>query len=375
MIKVLQVIAGMNAGGMENMIMNYYRNLDRNIVQYDFLIFTEGEAFFEKEILSLGGKIYKITSRRKNFIKNRRDVKSFFKEHAKDYDIAEFHQGITYYYPLKMAKKYKIKHRIIHNHGIDRVFLKKLKLYNNLFARRRISNLATEYFSCSEDVNEQLFSNKIIKNKQIKIIPNAIDVSKFKYSKDKETKIKKELNINDNMYVFGHIGTFTYPKNHDFIIQQYYEICKEEKNSVLLLIGEGPLKNQIEDKVKNLNIQDRVVFLGVRRDIPDILSAIDTLIFPSLFEGIPLTLIEAQANGVRLLLSDNINHKIKCTNLCNFISLTENDKWKQSLMNFEKIRDREIYNEQIKNTTYNIKKTATELQKIYINIVKGEVKC
>ena len=373
MIKVLQVIAGMNSGGMENMIMNYYRNLDRNVIQYDFLIFTEGEAFFEKEILSLGGKIYKIVSRRKNFIKNRRDVKEFFKKHAKDYDIAEFHQGITYYYPLRMAEKYKVKHRIIHNHGIDRVFLKKLKLYNNLFARKRISNLATEYFSCSEDVNEQLFSDEVIKNKKIKIIPNAIDVSKFKYSKKKENKIKKELNINDNVYVFGHVGTFTYPKNHDFIIQQYYEICKEKKDCVLLLIGEGPLRNQIENKVKNLNIQDRVIFLGVRRDVSDILSAVDTLIFPSLFEGIPLTLIEAQSAGVRLLLSDTINRKIECSDLCNFIPLTENSKWKQFLMDFKKIKNRENYNEQIKETTYNIRKTATELQKTYVNIVKGEV--
>ena len=375
MIRVLQVIAGMNAGGMENMIMNYYRNLNKKLIQFDFLIFTEGEAFFEKEILSLGGRIYKIISRRKNFIKNRIELNRFFMKYAQIYDIAEFHQGITYYYPLKMAKRYGIKVRIIHNHGIDRNFLKYLNFYNELFAKRRISNLATHFFSCSEDVNNQLFSNKILKRKNIQIIPNAIDVVKFRYSKRKSDKIKKELNINEDTYVFGHIGTFTYPKNHDFIIQQYSELCKRRKICVLLLIGEGPLKKQIEEKVRNSNIEDRVIFLGVRKDVPDILSAIDTLIFPSLFEGIPLTLIESQAAGVRLLISNNISRKIICTNLCKFISLTENDEWQESLMDFRKKEDREKYNEQVQETNYNIKKMALKLQKLYISIVKGEEGC
>lgn len=375
MIRILQVIAGMNAGGMENMIMNYYRNLDRKLIQFDFLIFTEGEAFFEKEILSLGGKIYKITSRRKNFIKNRIELKQFFVKYAQNYDIAEFHQGITYYYPLKMAKRYGVKARIIHNHGIDRKFLKYLKIYNELFAKRRISNLATHYFTCSEDVNNQLFSNKILKRKKIQIIPNAIDVEKFRYSKEKANKIKKELSINEDIYVFGHIGTFTYPKNHNFIIQQYSELCKKRKNCILLLVGEGPLKKQIENKVRALDIEDRVIFLGVRKDISDILSSIDTLIFPSLFEGIPLTLIESQAAGVKLLLSDNISQKIKCTNLCRFISLAANDEWQKFLMDFKKNEEREKYNEQVKETNYNIKKMALKLQKLYISIVKGEEGC
>lgn len=375
MIRILQVIAGMNAGGMENMIMNYYRNLDRKIIQFDFLIFTEGEAFFEKEILSLGGKIYKITSRRKNFIKNRIELKQFFVKYAQNYDIAEFHQGITYYYPLKMAKRYGVKARIIHNHGIDRKFLKYLKIYNEFFAKRRISNLATHYFSCSEDVNNQLFSNKILKRKKIQIIPNAIDVEKFRYSKEKANKIKKELSINEDIYVFGHIGTFTYPKNHNFIIQQYSELCKKRNNCILLLVGEGPLKKQIENKVRTLDIEDRVIFLGVRKDISDILSSIDTLIFPSLFEGIPLTLIESQAAGVKLLLSDNISQKIKCTNLCRFISLAANDEWQKFLMDFQKNEDREKYNEQVKETNYNINKMALKLQKSYISIVKGEEGC
>ena len=174
MIRVLQVIAGMNAGGMETMIMNYYRNLDRTKIQFDFLISEKEKCFYEDEINSLGGKIYRVTSRRTDIIKNRKELKQFFKKHK--YKIAEFHQGITYYYPLKMAKKYGVSKRIIHNHGIDRKFLKKFKIYNEVFAKRRISNLATNYFSCSEEVNNQLFSNKIIKQNTIEIIPNAIYV-------------------------------------------------------------------------------------------------------------------------------------------------------------------------------------------------------
>ena len=143
MVRILQVIGNMNAGGMENMIMNYYRNLDREKIQFDFLLFSQGHCLFEDEIYNLGGKIYRVTPRRKNFIKNRRELKKFFKTYK--YDIVEFHQGITYYYPLKMAKKYGVKNRIIHNHGIDRGFLKKFKIINNLYLRRRISNLATAF--------------------------------------------------------------------------------------------------------------------------------------------------------------------------------------------------------------------------------------
>lgn len=372
MIRVLQVIGGMNAGGMETMIMNYYRNLDRTKIQFDFLISEKEKCFYEDEINNLGGKIYRITSRRTDIMKNRQELKQFFKEHK--YQIAEFHQGITYYYPLKMAKKYGVSKRIIHNHGIDRKFLKKLKIYNEVFAKRRISNLATNYFSCSVDVNNQLFSNKIIKQNNIEIIPNAIDVEKYEYSLKNRKEIREELKIDEGTKIYGHIGTFTYPKNHNFLIDLYEKIQKTETDSKLILIGEGTLKKEIEDKVKEKKLQDKVLFLGIRQDIYKILSAMDYFIFPSIFEGVPLTLIEAQSNGIPIAMSDSIFKEATINSNCFRLSLNDEEKWINKIKNNneETTEQRIRRNEEIRQTNFNIKLQAKNLQKIYLKYAKED---
>ena len=366
MIRVLQVIAGMNAGGMETMIMNYYRNMNRNKIQFDFLITAKEKCFYEDEINQLGGKIYRITSRSTNILKNRKELKEFFKNNK--YSVVEFHQGITYYYPLKMAKKYGVKIRIIHNHGIDRKFLKKYRIYNELFAKKRISNLATNYFSCSEEVNNQLFSNKILKQGNIKIVPNAIDIEKYKYNKIARKEIRQELKIDENTKVYGHIGTFTYPKNHKFLLEIFEKINKKEKESKLVLIGSGILESDIKRKVTENGLQEKVIFLGIRNDIEKVLSAIDCFLFPSIFEGIPLTLIEAQANGVPIIMSNTISDKVLINSNCNRISLNNESEWiKMSLETIsESETDRINRNKMVAQTKFNIKTQAKKLQEIYL---------
>ncbi len=370
MIRVLQVIAGMNAGGMETMIMNYYRNLDRSKIQFDFLISEKEKCFYEDEINNLGGKIYRVTSRRTDIIKNRKELKQFFKEHK--YKIAEFHQGITYYYPLKMAKKYGVSKRIIHNHGIDRKFLKKLKIYNEIFAKRRISNLATNYFSCANEVNNQLFSNKIIKENNIEIIPNAIDIEKFEYNIKNRKEIREELKIDENTKIYGHIGTFTYPKNHNFLIDIYEKIHKVETNSKLILIGEGALKEEIKNKVKEKKLQENVIFLEIRQDVYKVLSAMDYFIFPSIFEGVPLTLIEVQANGIPIAMSDSISKEATISNNCFRLPLNDKEKWIKKIVNSkeEATEQRIKRNEEIRQTKFNIKLQAKNLEKIYLKYAK-----
>ena len=372
MERILHVIGGMNAGGMETMIMNYYRRIDRKKIQFDFLIFNRNKCFYEDEIERLGGKIYRIeTSRRKSIIKNHKEVKEFFKNNK--YNIVEFHQGITYYYPLKMAKKYNVSTRIIHNHGIDRNFLKKYKIYNELFAKIRISNLATNYFTCSPEVNQQLFSKKVIKNKRIEVIPNSIDVKKFEFSKEKREKIRKAMNIDDNTIVYGHIGTFTYPKNHEFLLRIFNEIVKKNENTLLLLIGEGKLKENIEKEAKNFKIYNKIKFLGIRKDIEELLSAMDVFIFPSLFEGIPLTLLEAQASGIPIFLSETIDKRTIINDNLYVKSLKlEPQKWAEDILKLNKNDEKErmLKNTIIENTDYNIVKSSKKLEEIYLSYEK-----
>lgn len=374
MVRVLQVISGMNAGGMETMIMNYYRKMDRNKIQFDFLINTSEKCFYEDEIKSLGGKIYRVTARRKNVIKNRKELRNFFNNHK--YLIAEFHQGITYYYPLKMAKKYGVKVRIIHNHGIDRKFLKYLKIYNEVFAKRRISNLATHYFSCSEEVNNQLFSNRTLKKRKIEIVSNAIDSKMYEYDEENRKVIRKELNLDENIKIYGHIGTFTYPKNHQFLINLFVDILKKNKNSRLILIGKGPLENEIRNLVKEKRIDDKVIFLGIRNDIYKVLSAMDYFLFPSLFEGIPLTLIEAQANGISIIMSDRINKKTIINDNCLSIPLEEKEEWVNALANMKKenAEERKKRNQKVKETNFDIDNVVKKLQGIYLGYAKEKIK-
>lgn len=373
MIRVLQVINNMDVGGMETMLMNYYRNIDRKKIQFDFLIFNKKPCLHEDEIKKLGGKIYKLTSRRKNFIKNKIEVKKFFKTHK--YDIVEFHQGITYYYPLKMSKKYEVKNRIIHNHGIDQKLLKRLRLYNNLFAKRRISNLANYYFTCSKEIENNLFSDRVIKNKEIILINNAIDLEKFKYSNENRNKIREEFNINDDSILIGHVGKFDYQKNHLFLLQIFYEISKLDANIKFMLVGKGVLENQIREKIKEFKLDDKVIITKDRKDVNKIMSALDYFVFPSLFEGLPLVLIEAQASGVPIFMSDTINKNAKQIDNGEIISLNlEPKEWASIILNYKSsIRRNDAFN-LMKETDFNINKGAKKLENIYLNMTTNNYK-
>lgn len=364
MIRILHIIGSMNAGGMETMIMNYYRNIDRNKIQFDFLINSEEKCFYEDEIIRLGGIIYRVVSRRKDIVNNRKQVKEFFKYNK--YKVAHFHQGITYYYPLLVAKKYGVEKRIIHNHGIDAKYKKYLKIYINMYAKKRICSLATKYISCSENVNNDLFTKKIISSNKIIILNNAIDVEKYKYNEEYKKEMLSKLNL-EGKKIYGHIGTFTYPKNHTFLIDIFNDIYKKESDSCLLLVGEGPLLEEIREKVKRYKLEKKVFFLGVRDDVNKILSAIDVLIFPSIFEGLPLTLIEAQASGVKIFTSDSIEKNVDIINNCTFISLdTSTEEWSEKIVKYGSNDNRKRYNEIVVESEYNIQNKVKELEELYL---------
>ena len=360
MKRILHVIAGMNSGGMETMIMNYYRNIDRSKIQFDFLIYTEGKAFYEDEINKLGGKIFKVTSRRKNPLKNYKEIKEFFKNNK--YEIAHFHQGPTYYYPLKMAKNYGVEKRIIHNHGINRMYKKVLKYPLELWLKPRICGLATDYIACSDNVLDHLFTKKIINEKNYIIINNAIDVEKFKFNNYSRNKIRNDLKIKENEILALHIGTFTTPKNHLFLIDVFENQLKENTNLKLALVGEGPLRKNVEDYIKEKKIENKVIFLGRRENVNEILSAADYMIFPSLYEGLPLTIVEAQANGLPILMSDTITEKVIQTDLVKSLGLDRIETWRILNRNLdESIK----YNKKLADSIFSILNEGKKLEKLY----------
>ena len=354
-----------NPGGVESVIMNYYRELNKRNIQFDFLCNTKDVAY-ESEILSLGGKIHRITARSKNRFKYLSDMKHFFEENADNYSTIWVNvcslANIDY---LKYAKKYGIKYRIIHSHNSQNMD-SKLRMLLHIINKRVIDKYATDFWSCSDEAAKWFYNDKIIKSENYLYVNNAIDASKYKYNKKIRNQYRKKLNI-DNKLVFGNIGRFHFQKNHPFIIKTFAEILKEKPNSVLLLIGKGDDEETIKTMVKKYNISDKVLFLGIRNDVEKIMQAMDVLIFPSLFEGLPLVLVEAQAADLLIFASDVITKKVKFSNRLKFISLDENEKvWSKKIINsIDEIENRSSSIEIIINNGFDIETESKKIEKIF----------
>jgi glycosyltransferase involved in cell wall biosynthesis len=315
-IRVLHVLGNLNQGGAESRIMDIYRAIDKSKVQFDFAIHTEQDCFFSKEVLELGGRYY-IFPRfdGKNYFEYRRAWKDFFNVH-KEYDIIHGHMTSTAFIYLKIAKLNNVKIRIAHARSAGKVSL--LRKYLSKLSKINATNLlaVSKLAAISE------FGKQALSKGEISIIPNAIDAEKYKFNPQKRNEVQSNLNIK-NKLVIGHIGSFRYPKNHTFLIDIFKEIRIKRDDAVLLLIGDGELKENIEKKVSALNIQESVFFLGNRSDVPLLLQAMDALLFPSIYEGLPGVVLEAQASGLPCIISDAITNEVNITSYVEFISLSE----------------------------------------------------
>src|SRR5690606_2345818 len=328
-IRVLQVFTIMNRGGAESMIMNYYRQLDKDLIQFDFIVHRMENGAFDEEIKSLGGKIFKLNpinpfSPKKYY----NELRILLKDIGKDYKIIHSHLNTFSSFPLKIAEEVKIPYRIAHAHiAMDKPALTSifsgvkgckeyLKTIVKLNLRKRITMYSTHYFSCGIKAGNWLFGHE----SDYKLLNNAIDARNFKYDETIAKTYKKTLNTNSDK-VFGHIGRFSPQKNHKFLIDVFSEIMKIHSSSKLLLVGDGPLKNEMERYVNQLGLNDSVLFLGVRTDIPNLCMAMDFFVFPSLYEGLPVTLIEAQCSGLKIMASDQITREVELTNNISFESI------------------------------------------------------
>ena len=369
MIRVLHITGSMNRGGIETFIMNIYRNMDREKVQFDFLLWTDKKCDYTDEILRLGGKIYNISPRRKGIINNIKELINFFSKH-KEYRIVHQHvNSLSYITPLKIAKKNNVPIRIIHGHSIQ-VGGHPLNQYLHRFNKLSIRKIATDFFACSELAAKWLYPTKQYLAGDYKIIKNAIDIDSFTYSETVRNKIRNELNIQDKL-VIGHIGRFSYQKNHDFIVDIFKEIYLRNPDSLLLLIGNGELMDKIKNKVKSLGLDNNVIFTGVRSDISELLQAMDIFLFPSHYEGLGIVLIEAQAAGLKCFTSLGVvPNEVNVTGQVEFIDLNKSSKeWAELILkssNYTRYR----HGSKIKAAGYDIKLVAKEMEKWYLEKYK-----
>lgn len=366
MYKVLVFGMTQNPGGVESFLMSYYRKINKSKIRFDFLCNTKEKIAYEDEILSMGSRIFKISARSKHPIRYKKELNDFFKKNASNYDCIWVNvnslANIDY---LKLAKRYGIKRRIIHSHNsqnMDGKFRGLLHTHN----KKVIANYATDFWACSESAANWFYDDKLISN--AKIIKNAIDLSKVKFDPFKRKQIRKKYSLT-NQLVLGNVGRLHFQKNQIFAIRVLNEMLKSKSNVKLVLIGDGPDRNMIKEKIDELKLEDSVVLAGVQNNVADWLSAFDIFIFPSVFEGLPIAGVEAEANGLPILASTSINSSdLRINPNLNYCDLKDGEKkWAQKILNMSLKR---VSQEEIKNNFneagYNIDTEVKKLEKLLV---------
>lgn len=365
-VRVLNIFTILNRGGAETMVMNYYRQIDKAKIQFDFMVHREQKGAYEDEILALGGKIYRMPEiHPKNFKNYRKKIIQFFEEHP-EYKIIHGHTSELGYAIYAEAKRKNIPVVIAHAHlAAMNIDLKSMfRLYFRYVTKKNI----THQFVCGVDSGKWLFGEN---GKHTSILmKNAIDTSKFTENPRIRRQYRKILNV-EPKFVIGHIGRINTQKNHKFLVDIFYEIKKLKPESALLLVGDGDLKEDIVKKIKKLGLVNDVQLLGVRSDINKIIQSFDVFIFPSLYEGLPVTLIEAQANGLRCVVSSTISDECDITSNVTFVSLNKTAKeWAEIVLSMKDSKRDPIAISKIIEEQYDIKSNATWLTDFYLNSLR-----
>lgn len=362
MNRVLHILSGMNVGGAETFLMNLYRAIDREQVQFDFLVNTK-ENVYQDEILSAGGRIFFLPPRNRGIRQYRLNLKCFFEKHREEFQVVQQHlSSLSSLEPLIMARQAEYPIRIAHCHNTAEGGS---WLHNILHQinKRRIRTIATDYLACSKGAQNWAFGGTGIEER-VKVINNGIDINRFLYNETRRRETRRKLGIEDKL-VIGHVGRFSVVKNHDFLLQIFRELQFSHPKTCLLLVGTGELEPSIRKLSMQLGLGEKVIFTGVRSDTPDLLNAMDFFVFPSLYEGLPVALVEAQAAGLRIFCSDRVTLSANLTGNIEYLPLEESPAlWA------EKIRksigySRQDTSEPLIRAGYSIAHTADFLMKHY----------
>lgn len=364
MIRVLHVLGTTNLGGAESRIMELYRAMDKNVVQFDFLVHTDKEGQYDAEIKALGGQIYHVPRFRMiNIAAYKRALKAFFRAHN-GYAAVHGHMTSTAAIYLPIAKKAGIPLTIAHarSAGVD----KGLKGLATKIIRFPLKKRADDCFACSAEAAAAVYGAAWVKQGNVWTIPNAIDAQRFAYNESVRNQVREELGLS-NHFVLGHIGRFGFMKNHAFLIDIFAQLCKMRDDAALVLIGKGKLEREIKDKVKSLGLADKVVFLGSRFDVERYYQAFDYFVFPSVFEGLPGSVLEAQAAGLLCLVSDTVTKEVAITELVTYKSIDESAaSWASEIMrNGKKALVREDMRAVIREKHFDVKQQAVEFAQFY----------
>ena len=316
-LQIVQVLGRMDRGGAETMVMNLYRQVDKSKIQFVFVVHTNDRCSYDEEIENLGGKIYHVPRYKgKNHFIYKKWWKDFFVGHPQ-YKILHSHIRSTASIYLPIAKKNGVT-TIVHSHstsngkGISAV-VKKVMQYP-------IRYQADYFFGCSQIGGEWLFGKRIVKGSRYYTLQNAINIDNYDVNSITRNKIRKQFGVEEKV-LFGHVGRLHEAKNHMFLLELFAVISQENPNSMLMIIGDGELKEQIERKIKELHLESKILLLGARSDVPELLSAMDVFLFPSKWEGLPISVVEAQAAGLPCFISDKVTKEVGISELVHYLPI------------------------------------------------------
>ncbi len=347
--------------------MNIYREIDRTKFQFDFVIHTNEKCIFTEEVLSLGGRIYSCPSYKGvNHIEYCRWWNAFLKK--KSFALIHGHVRSTASIYLKIAKKHKVK-TISHSHSTASGSNIKGMVKN--FLQYPIRFTSDYFLACSKDAGSWLFGKKIIDSPKFSIINNAINTESFIFNEDIRRELRIRYGINDRLVV-GHIGRFTKEKNHEKILGIYHELYKLDEKSMLVLVGEGDEQEYIKKLVEKLKLSENVLFMGAKTNVADLLQMFDVFLFPSLWEGLGMAVIEAEASGLECVVSSEVPKEVDITNLVHFIDLkTENSIWAKKVLDIGTGYIRRNMQKEIRANNYDVQVTTDWIEKYYNKVINS----
>lgn len=362
--RLLCLVSCMNTGGAETFLMKLYRKIDRTKYQMDFGVFTEEEGFYDEEIKLLGGKVHHLVPKTKNFALYKKRLYDLVKKEQYKY-VLRITSNAAGFYDLKIAKEAGAEVCIARSSNSSDGDSFKVKLINDI-SRFLFVKYVDVKIAPSDLAAEYTFGKKATAKGEVHYLNNGLDLNVYSFSEEKRKRIQGEFGL-QGKFVVGHVGRFSKQKNHEFLIDIFYELKKQKDNAVLLLVGNGELKQNIEGKAKALGIADSLIFAGIRSDVPDLLSAMDVFVFPSFYEGMPNTVIEAQATGLPCVIADTITKEAGVTDCVHFMSLGDSaEKWVDKILESKNnnIVDRSLYSKVMKNRGYDINDVVKMFKKI-----------
>lgn len=365
--RIIHVMGKMNGAGVESMVMNYYRHIDKSKIQFDFIVDNDSQVVPYKEIESYGGNIYEVSPYQK-LSKYNHDLKKIFDTYH--YSIIHSHINSLNVFPLSAAKKAGIPIRIAHSHSTAAAGETAKNMVKNIL--RPFSTLyPTHYCSCSQSAGEWLFGKKISTTKGLTIVNNGIEIDRFQFNQTERVKLRNELNITGK-FVIGHTGRLCFQKNQEFLIQLIQELLILDSDAVLLLLGDGPDRQKLVSLARKSGVADKVIFLGNKADVNRYYNAMDIFVFPSRYEGFGISAIEAQVSGMPVVISDRVPEEACLTDKCTALALEEGiQPWVDAISGY---RDDPIRKTKVTLNDFDISTNVKQLEEYYLTIMNESVR-